>query len=153
MNDHSNVLTDDEKDFTTYASEMHVGEIDMAKQAKQKSSNEGVRDYADSVIRAHSNALKDLSDNLGPQSNQASWDTKNHMDFLATLSGPQFDQQFISLMIADHKSASETFRDEINATQNKDLKNYLQQTLPGLEKGLHDGQEVQSKLTGRGTTN
>ena len=107
---------------------------------------------AEAVIRAHSDALKDLFHNLGPQSKAASWDTKNHVDFLATLSGAQFDQQFISLMIADHRSANDTFREEMNTTQNRDMKNYLKEALPGLEKGLKVGQEVQSKLTGPRTT-
>ena len=153
MADRQNILTEDEKDFATYASEMHVGEIDMAKQAKEKSTNDDVHDYAEAVIRTHSDALKDLSDSLGPQSKAASWDTQNHVDFLATLSGAQFDQQFISLMIADHQSANDTFRKEINTTQNRDMKNYLMEALPGLEKGLKAGQEVQSKLTGPRTTN
>jgi putative membrane protein len=151
--DREDILTDEEKDFATYTSEMHVGEIDMAKQAKQKSTNEDVRDYADSVIRAHSDALEDLSNNLGVQSNEPSWDTKFHMQFLAALTGAQFDQQFITLMIADHRSASDTFREEINVTQNRAMKNYLKQVLPVLEKGQHDGEEVLSKLAGQGTTN
>jgi predicted outer membrane protein len=73
------------------------------------------------------------------------------MDELGRMSGTQFDQRFIELMIADHKSASETFRGELNATQNKNLKDYVEDALPGLEKGLRDGQAVQSKLTSRGT--
>src|SRR4051812_31856879 len=50
-------LTADEKDFAKYASEMHTGEIDMAKQAKDKSKNDHVLAYADSVISAHKDAL------------------------------------------------------------------------------------------------
>lgn len=148
-----NVLSDDERDFIVYAAEMHNGEIAMAQQAKQKSTNGEVRSYADSVIRSHSDALRAIWDNLGSTSKEASWDTKNHMNTLGRLSGPQFDQEFVALMIADHQSASDTFREEINSTQNKNLKDYLQQALPGLEKNLRDGRDVQSKLTSHATTN
>ena len=151
--DQRNALTVDEKDFAVYASEMHNGEIAMAKQAKGKSDNKEVRSYADSVIRLHSDALKDLSHNLGSQSNEASWDTKSHMDELGRMSGAQFDQRFVELMIADHKSASDTFREEMSATQNKNLKDYLHEALPDMEKGLSEGQQVQTKLTGHATTN
>jgi len=151
--DQRNVLTDEDKDFLVYTAEMHTGEIGMAKQAKQKSTNAEVRSYADSVIQSHSDALKRLSREIGSPSNEASWDTRSHMNDLGTMSGSQFDQEFMDLMIADHKSASETFRQEINSVQNKDLKSYLQETLPGLEKGLRDGQHVQAELTGGAKTN
>jgi putative membrane protein len=151
--DNRNVLTDDERDFVVYASEMHNGEIAMAEQAKHKSTNADVRSYADSVIKSHSDALKSLWHNLGSTSKEASWDTRSHMDTLGGLSGTPFDQEFIVLMIADHQSASDTFREEINATQNKNLKDYLQQALPGLEKSLRNGRDMQSKLTGQATTN
>ena len=144
--DNRNVMTDDDKDFVTYASEMHNGEIGMAQQAKQKSRNDDVRSYADAVIKLHSDALKDLSHDLGSQSKEASWDTKSHMDELGRMSGAQFDQRFIDLMIADHKSASETFREETGATQNDNLKDYVKDALPRLEKGLHEAQDVQGKL-------
>jgi len=148
-----NVLTDDERDFIVYAAEMDNGEIAMAQQAKQKSTNGEVRSYADSVIQSHSAALRAIWDNLGSTSKEASWDTKNHMNTLGRLSGTQFDQEFVALMVADHQSASDTFREEINGTQNTNLKDYLQQALPGLEKGLKDGQALQSKLTNSRTTN
>lgn len=150
--DRQNVLTADDKDFADYAAEMHTGEIEMAKQAKQKSSNDDVRDYADKVIDVHSKALDHLSHDFGKQSNEASLDTKSHMKFLGTLSGSQFDQEFIALMVADHQSATDTFRDELNNTRNADMKDYLQDTLQGLQQGLRDGQELQgSKTTGEPT--
>jgi putative membrane protein len=143
-----NAMTDDDKDFTTYAAEMHNGEIAMAHQAKDKSANEDVRLYADSVMKLHSGALKDLSQGLGSQSSESSWDTKSHMDELGKMSGTQFDQRYVELMIADQQSARDTFREEMNATQNKDLKAYVNDALPRLEKGLREGQALQSKLKG-----
>jgi putative membrane protein len=98
------------------------------------------------VINLHSDALKDLSKELGSQSKEASWDTKSHMDELGKMSGAQFDQRFIDLMIADHKSASETFREETGATQNDNLKDYVKDALPRLEKGLRDAQDLQGKI-------
>jgi putative membrane protein len=151
--DRQSVLSEDEKDFAEYASEMHAGEIEMAKQAKQKSTNEDVRDYADAVINTHSDALKDLSRDVGNESRKASLDTQSHVKYLAPLSGAQFDKEFVALMIADHQSATDTFREGVNFTHNKELKDYLQNTLSDLEKGLKDGQQLQSKLTGQGTTN
>ena len=150
VNDRGSVLNQGDKDFIVYASEMHVGEINMAKQAKEKSMNKDVRDYADSVIRAHSDALDQLSDAMdknAPDSKVGSLDTKMHMQFLASLPEEQFNREFITLMIADHRDASETFRSELGSTQNEDLKNYVQKALPALENGLQDAQKLEKGMT------
>ena len=51
-----------------------------------------------------------------------------------------------SNMIADNQSARDTFREEMNATQNKNLKDYVDDALPRLEKGLREGQQLQTKI-------
>ncbi|HYR89202.1 MAG TPA: DUF4142 domain-containing protein [Terriglobia bacterium] len=155
VDNRSNVLSDDEKEFTDYAAEMHVGEIDLAQLAKQKSTNENVKNYADEVISGHSDALKRLSDRTGQnrtrETTVGSLDTKYHAKYLAPLSGAQFDQEFIALMIADHKDAAQTFQAQLNAAQNRELKKYLKDTLPTLENGLSNAEKVREKLTA--TTN
>jgi len=150
-NDRSTFLSADEKEFTDYAAEMHVGEINMAQLAKQKSTNEDVKNYADEVIKGHSNALKQLSNRTGQnrtlETTQGSLDTKYHVQYLSPLRGANFDREFIALMIADHKDAAETFRAQLNTAQNAALKKYLNDALPTLENGLSDAQKVREKLT------
>ena len=137
LDDRQKMLTEEEKDFVLYASEMHVGEIELAKQAMQKSTNKNVREYADAVIRGHSNALKRLSDRMersgAPLSKMASLDTQYHAEFLSPLSGAQFDQQFVDLMIADHLNASDVFRAQLNMGGNRNLQDYMEDVLPTLE--------------------
>ncbi len=147
-----NAMSNDDEAFARYAAQVHNAEIALAEQAKQKSTNKDVLSYANAVIDSNSDALKSLSKNVGFQSEEALWDTKRHLDLLGTMSGTQFDQLFVDVVIADDESAIARFREEMKATQNKDLKNYLQDALPGLDKGLHDGLDLQSKI-GRFTTN
>jgi putative membrane protein len=150
--DRRDMLTAEDKDFIEYASEMHTGEIDMAKQAKDKSNNEAVRDYADTVIRAHTDALKDLGRVRDASlSRKASEDTKLHMEFLSTLPEAQFNREFIALMIADHRDARDTFREELKVTQNADLKDYLQEVEGTLNSRLDGAEQTRSKLTTHGT--
>jgi len=150
VNDRSISLTPAEKDFIDYAAAMHAGEIKLAQLAKQKSSSEDIKEYADVVIASHTDALKELSDRAGQdrtlETTTASMDTQNHAKYLSPLSGAKFDQEFIALMIADHKNAESTFTDEVSVNQNKDLAWYIREVLPSLESDLSKAEEVRKTL-------
>jgi putative membrane protein len=148
MADDQRSLTEAEKQFVLYASEMHVGEIALAQQAKEKSTDDGVTKHADAVIKTHSDALEDLSDRLGRSaevSKTASGDTQNHAEYLSPLSGSQFDKEFVDLMIADHQSAVETFNSEQSAVQSGDLKGYVKEAIPNLQARLDEARKLQKK--------
>ena len=145
-------LTADENEFIEYAAEMHAGEIKLAELAKQKSSREDIKEYADVVIASHKDALDELSDRTGQdrtlEATMASKDTQNHAEYLSPLSGTKFDQEFIALMIADHKSAASVFNDHVGVTHTKELKGYIKEVQPSLENDLSKAQEVQKGLEG-----
>jgi putative membrane protein len=147
--DNRDNLTSEDREFVLYASEMHLGEIDMAKQAREKSTNKDIVKYADSVIEKHVKAANLLSDKMKEQqgivSSNPSMDTQGHMEFLSPLSGTEYDRQFVDLMIADHQDASNTFKTYLSAVQNKNLKSYLEDVAPGLEDLLRDARELQTK--------
>ena len=142
----SNTLTADDKEFIEYASEMHAGEIKLAELAKQKSSRDDIKDYADAVIDSHTDALerlsKDTGQNLTLKNTNASFDTQRHADYLSPLSGPEFDREFIALMIADHKDAASTFKTPYVDVQNRGLKSYMSDTVPALEKDLKSAEKL-----------
>lgn len=152
MADDTPFLTDTEKHFIEYSAEMHVGEIAMAEQAKQKSSNDDVKKYADAVIKTHTDALDVLEDGterLTKLSTEASGDTAGHMKYLSPLSGAQFDKEFVDLMVADHKSAAETFESEYNGAQNTHLKGYMKASQSELKARWDEAVELQKKLASR----
>lgn len=150
--DDQNFLNQFEKEFIQYASEMHVGEIAMAQQAKQKSSNEDVTKHADAVIKTHSDALEELADRtkgIAEPSKNASRDTEEHMKFLSPLSGARFDKEFVDLMVADHKSAVETFDAEYISAQNANLRAFMKTTRSDLQDRLDEARELQKKIASR----
>jgi putative membrane protein len=144
--DRPNNLTADDKMFIDYAAGMHAGEVMLAELAKQKSSTDDIKSYADAVIDSHTDALKRLEDATGEDrtsgNTSASDDTKSHADYLTTLSGAQFDREFIALMIADHKDAAGTFQAPFVTVQNNDLKNYMRDTASDLEENLHAAEKL-----------
>jgi len=144
--DRPNNFTPDDKMFIDYAAEMHDGEIMLAELAKEKSSRDDIKSYADSVIDTHTQALKRLSDatrqDRTVQNTNASEDTKWHFHYLSPLSGAQFDREFIALMIADHKDAASTFQTPFVTVQNNDLKSYMRDSVSDLEENLHAAEKL-----------
>ncbi len=145
------VLTADEKEFTDYAAEMHTGEIKMAELAKEKSQDRDVTNYADAVIARHTDALILLSahanQNRTLQNTKASLDTERHSEYLSSLPAGRFEHEFLALMIADHKDAADTFSRELSSTQNQELKDYLNEVSPDLERSMNEAQRIQKLMT------
>ena len=144
--DRPNELWANETEFREYATEMHVGEINMAKLAKQKSSNPDVKSYADQVIAGHSDALKQLGHGRDHASIKPSMDTMNHVEDLSRLSGTEFDRMFVDLMIADHKDATQTFEEQLDATEDGEFHAYLENTKAILNDRLDAAEDLKDEV-------
>jgi putative membrane protein len=144
------VVSPAEQDFLMKAAEGDLSEIDMARLAIQKSGNKDVRDYANMIQSDHTNALEDLTDLMKDKyvslPRTIPDDVKKDMEIMQTLSGPEFDREFINRMVADHGKAIEMFHDRASIAQDKDVKKYAEDLQPKLEMHLEKGQRLQSKL-------
>jgi len=150
--DRPSAVSSAEQDFMKKATEANLTEIDVARIALQKSDNIDVRDYATMIQSDHTSALEDLTDlmrdNAVPESKTLAADTKKDMDRMNLLTGPEFDREFVNMMVADHQKALEMFRDQAANAQNPDVKKYAENLLPKLEMHLDKAQRLQSKLFG-----
>jgi putative membrane protein len=143
-------VTPTEQDFMRKTAETGLSDIDMARLALQKSGNSDVRDFANMIQSDTTAALEDLSDlmkNKGvSQPKIASADARQDTDRMAGLMGPEFDREFINMMVADRQKAVERFRDQIGIAMDADVKQYAEDRLPKLEMHLEKAQRLQSRL-------
>jgi putative membrane protein len=141
-----------EQDFMMKATLAHLSEMDMAQMAMQKSQNSDVRDFANMIQSDHTNALEDLTDLMKDknvsQPSMLTPEGKADIEKMTGLSGPEFDREFVNMMVADHQKAVEMFRDFVSIAQNPDIKKYAEDLLPKLEMHLEKAQKLQSKLFG-----
>ena len=137
-------------DFMRKTSETNLTDIDIARLALQKSGNPDVRDFANMIESDLTAALKDLSDLMKDkgvsQPKIASAEARQDADRMARLVGPDFDREFINMMVADLHEAVEMFRDQIGIAMDADVKQYAEELLPKLEMHLKKAQRLQSKL-------
>lgn len=139
-----------EQDFTMKVTQAHLAEINMARLAQQKSQNKDVKNYAEMIVSDHERALERLTDLMNdkhiPQTRNLAPDVKQDIDRMSRLSGDEFDREFVNMMVADHQKAVELFREQANIAMNPDIKDYVNDMIPKLEKHLQKAQELQSKL-------
>jgi putative membrane protein len=139
-----------EMDFMMKASQGNMAEIEMARIAMGKTDNTDVKDFANMIQTDHSRNLKDLVDLMkdkgASQPTSLAGSMRQDIDRMNTLTGPEFDREFVNMMVMDHQKAVELFRDQETAVLNTELKDYVDDTLPELEMHLDKAQQLQSKL-------
>jgi putative membrane protein len=143
-------LNDAEKNFVMDAEKDNIKERNLGRVVVEKSQNKDVRDYAQTLVDDHTKALRDLvslMDKKGMEQPKGLPEVKHEAESrLKGMSGPAFEREFIKLMIADHDKAITLFRQEARMADDKDLKDYVLDTIPVLEKHLRKAEDVQRKL-------
>lgn len=143
-------VTTSEQDFMTKMMQAYLAELEMSRAALQKSDNSDVRDYAHMIQSDQSGALDDVADLMKsknvPNPKTSAAETQKDIMRLNRLTGPEFDREFINLMVDDHQKAVEMFQDMQTTAQNPDVRKYVEDKLPNLEMHLDKGRQLQSKL-------
>jgi len=139
-----------EQDFMVRATEAHLADIDMVRLAAMRSKDSAVKSYAGMVLKDRQESLQHLTalmtnkDVAQPDTVDA--ETKQDIDRMAILSGPEFDREFINMMVAVHEKILELFRSVSVAAHDPAVQDYVDGTIPTLDKDLRKAQELQSKL-------
>jgi putative membrane protein len=143
-------LSAQDRTFIQDAAKANQDEIDVGKLAEQKSSNPQVKSYGQTLVNDHTKGLKDLEN----VASKESFSIQPHQDATARaeyhklegLNGPQFDRTFVSQMVQDHEKAISMFEQALKNTQNPELRNYINSTLPVLRKHLTEAQDLERNL-------
>jgi putative membrane protein len=121
-------LTQQEKDkmFVRKASEGGLAEVQFGQLAAQKAQNPDVKAFAQKMVDDHSmlnDKMKPVAEQLGvtPASHLSKKDQAEY-DKLSGLSGADFDKEYISDMVADHRKDLREFRHEAETAADPQLK-------------------------------
>lgn len=131
-------------------------DIKYAEIAKEKSTNEEILNFANTMIEDHNAVISqavDLVTKLGvePQPNSLSKklnaDAEKTRAMLKKKYGKAFDKAYINNEVAYHKAVIGAVRDVlIPDTENRQLKDLLQAVLPALEAHLEHAEQVQKEI-------
>jgi putative membrane protein len=160
------------QNFLDRAIEMNHAEIQLGRLAIDKAQNEQVMEFAHMIVRDHTAALKKLEaepDTTGapsttrrekPDARMENVDrsvlTPEHqrtLDRLSRMSGPQFDREFIDLMVRQHRSAVQMFEREASGTPQHDhntsgvdTADLAREMLPKLRNHLIQAEQIRKHL-------
>ncbi|MBF9251670.1 DUF4142 domain-containing protein [Pontibacter sp. 172403-2] len=134
-------------------------DIDQAELAKQKSRNEDVLQFAQTMASDHQAVIDQAAALVGklgvtPQENamgkQLQAAAEKTREMLRAKSGEAFDRAYVNNEVAYHKAVISAVEDLlIPETENPELKALLQTVVPALKEHLEHAQMLQKQLSGK----
>ena len=116
--------SDDDKKFLAMAAQSDQNEIALSKVAEEKATNPAVKAFAEKMVSEHTKmtaSMKPFAESWGltaPSGPDS--DHQDEINKLNSLSGADFDKEYIGDMVTDHSKALSTFTTEAKDT--KDVK-------------------------------
>jgi putative membrane protein len=133
------------QDFVTIAAQSDMLEIESSKFALQKADNNKTKQFAEKMIKDHTDTsaeLKSLVSSGKVQANAPSSLDKVHQEKLAKLNGKDFTKEYDVMQVSAHKDAVSLFERYSKDGDNADLKSFAGKTLPHLQEHLKMAQEL-----------
>ena len=151
----NNAMTEQDRDVAMKIEQSHLGEIDLARLAKEQASSRDVKSYADMIEDDHTGALKDLQKLMNKSGVNESTQSKpvegqEKLAMLQKMSGAEFDREFMNTMVSDHQKTLDDLRSAVTTVQNSDLKGYINDLTAKVQKHLEKGQDLVTKMTSQG---
>lgn len=135
---------------------LNKNEIAAANTAQQKSANHAVRNYAESMNKAHSRNLQeaerlsqklDVAPKQGQTAAQLQRKGRQELAALNRLQNHAFDRAYINSMVKDHAAALQLLDQRlIPQATNPQLRQYLEATRANVAQHLKQAQAVQNQL-------
>ncbi len=140
----------DNKQFVQDAASDGMFEIKAGQLAKEKSSNQKINELAQLIITDHQKAnekLKEVAQKNNWQiPNEMMQKHQNKYGKLHNYAANDFNKEYTQMMIHGHNEVIDRFENMANKTDNQDLKNWINNTIPTLRQHLNKALEVQNNL-------
>ncbi len=138
--------------FMMMAAMSGMNEIGLSNQALSKSSNDDVKQFAQTMIDDHTKAGDELK-SLAMTKNVAlptDADAKHKaaMEKMSSMSGNAFDMAYTKMMVSDHEKTVAMFQKETDSGKDADAKAFAAKTLPTLQSHLEMARSMMTKMSG-----
>ena len=129
-----------DKAFVRKAMEGGMAEVELGQLASQKASSDDVKQFGQKMVDDHTklnDQMKPVAQQLGVNPptllSKKDQETKTKLE---SLSGTQFDNEYIKCMLKDHKKDAEEFKTEAQNAQNPEVKQAAQQGAEVIDQHL-----------------
>lgn len=142
------VATDAEtSSFLVKAADGGMAEVKLGQLAQEKGNDPRVKDFGSMMIHDHS-AVNDQVKALAAQRNVTLPDSvgDDHKKLIADLSkksGKAFDKAYADAMVKGHESTIDLFQSSLDKSNDTEVKNFINNTLPKIKSHLEAIKEIQ----------
>jgi putative membrane protein len=136
------------QDFVTLAAQSDMLEIETSKLALRKSESDKTKQFAERMIKDHTETSTELKALVGSGKVQASVPAaldkahKEKLDKLAKLDGKDFTKEYNDMQVSAHKDAVSLFERYTKEGDNRDLQTFAGKHLPHLQEHLKMAQAL-----------
>ncbi|RZJ36655.1 MAG: DUF4142 domain-containing protein [Flavobacterium sp.] len=141
---------DDDSDFLVAAAETDLMEIEIGKLALSKSTNAGVKDFANMLVADHtksSNELKPFAEKLQVSLPMAITEKgKDKYNELNDKNGKDFDQKFADMMVDGHQDAIDKMQKAAEDAHDPAIRTWASNMVPTLKGHLEHAKMLQDNI-------
>ena len=142
-----------DEDFIKDVAQASQVEIESSKLAITKAANPEVKAFAEKLVKDHTEASAELMALV--HSKNAMWPAddpglkakKQKHESLQTLTGAEFDKEYLEDMISDHESAMALFGKQSAMGKDARIQAFADKTLPALRDHLKMARDLRAKIT------
>jgi putative membrane protein len=137
---------EDDHEFMVEAASGGLMEVQLGEYGSQNAASPKVKEFAQRMVKDHSKANEELK-TLAAQKNITIPATpgekhQKHIDNLKAKKGADFDKDYISMMVDDHKEDIEHFEKEAKDGKDPAIKTFASSILPILKQHLQMAQTI-----------
>lgn len=146
----TNAVAEDDAEFAVFTANAGMTEIEAAKMAEGKSSNQSVKDFAAMMLKDHEAAAEKLKGIAAARNitlpAAVADEQRKQLDDLSKKSGKDFDKAYADMMVSDHDKVVDKFKKASADLKDADLKSFATATLPTLQQHLDHAKMMKDKL-------
>lgn len=146
----ADMRTGDVSDFAVKAADSGLAEVSAGKVAQQKAQNQSVKDFAAMMIQDHTKSNEELKSIASSKNiTLPTAPGENHQEKIAdlnSLTGADFDKEYMGMMVDDHQKAVDLFEDAAENNEDPELKAFAAKNLPALQKHLEQAKALEESL-------
>ena len=143
-------VSSDDQEFVREAASGGMLEVELGKLASQRAANSQVKEFGSRMQKDHAKANEELK-KIAAKKNikipaELEAKHKSAMDKLTKSKGDEFDREYMSLMVDDHKDDVEKFQRQADKGKDPELKKFAQDHVPILKKHLELAEQTRKQL-------
>ena len=146
----SNNSNTPETDFANDAGAGGMMEVELGQLAEKNGSSPAVKNFGKMMVTDHSKLNDELKD-LAAKKNitlptSVTSDQQNDIDKLTKETGKDFDKDYVSMMVDDHKKDIDAFEKAQDKITDTDFKVFITKALPVLHKHLNAIEQIKKHM-------